>query len=234
MLDNTKQNDTHACELVGGICKLASCLEGRASASEREEALHEALRLAYKLEGTLNQQNDQITYLDRLAMTDCLTGLLNRRGFQAELHRVLASARRFKETGILAYIDLDDFKEINDTYGHACGDEVLAHVSRIMERMTRETDYIARLGGDEFAILLVRTSWGDGQKCIEKITTELNSISFRWQEHVINLKASMGIQFYDSLSKPKGLMNAADEAMYATKKIRNVKKPDKCTLNAAE
>ncbi|WP_167730260.1 GGDEF domain-containing protein [Terasakiella sp. SH-1] len=196
--------------------------------------MHDALQLAYKLEGVLNQRNDQIAYLDRLAMTDSLTDLLNRRGFEAELHRVLATAKRFQETGVLAYIDLDDFKDINDEYGHACGDEVLRHVSYIMERYTRDTDYVTRLGGDEFAILLVRTSWVDGQKCIEKITQELNTSTLRWKGHILGIKASVGIQFYDSSSTPQDLLNGADRAMYAAKKSRQEEKPDKCTLNAAE
>jgi diguanylate cyclase (GGDEF)-like protein len=178
MFDNTKQNDAQISELVGSICRLASSLEGRGKASEREAALHDTLKLAYKLEESLNQQNDRIGYLERLAMTDSMTGILNRRGFQAEMQRVLASARRFRETGVLAYIDLDEFKPINDTYGHACGDEVLCHVARLLERMTRGMDYVARLGGDEFAVLLVRTNWEakDGSKLRFNSTTKQNGV----------------------------------------------------------
>ncbi|WP_417841479.1 GGDEF domain-containing protein [Terasakiella sp.] len=230
MFDNIKNNDTQVSELVASICLLASCMEGRGNTAQREETLHETLRLTYKLEETLNQRNERIAYLDRLAMTDSLTGLLNRRGFQAELQRVLASARRFKETGILAYIDLDDFKQINDTFGHACGDEVLCHVARVMERMTRGMDYVARLGGDEFAILLVRSPWQDGERCIEKIAYEINSTTLRWQEHLLTLKASFGIQTYDHNSSTTNLISAADNAMYLTKKLKR----DKCTLSAAE
>jgi len=234
MFDNMKQTDTQVSELVGGICKLAGCLEGRSNAIDREEALHDTLKLAYKIEEAINQQNERIAYLDRLAMTDSLTGILNRRGFQVEVQRVLASARRFEETGVLAYIDLDDFKLINDTYGHACGDEVLSHVARILERMTRGMDYVARLGGDEFSVLLVRSAWDDAQRCIEKISTELNSTKLRWQEHVIDLNASIGMQFYDKDSLSQNLMNGADEAMYASKRFKDNNKQGQCRLNAAE
>lgn len=234
MFDNVKQPDTHVSQLVAGICKLAGCLEGRANATDREEALHETLKLAYQLEELLNQQNERIAYLDRLAMTDSLTGILNRRGFQAELQRVLASARRFKETGVLAYVDLDDFKPINDNFGHACGDEVLCHVSRVLERMTRGMDYVARLGGDEFAVLLVRSGWDDGQTRVEKIAHELNSTTMRWQDQIIPLKASVGLQFYDHNSMTHKLMDAADESMYAIKKFKIQQKQEECTLSAAE
>lgn len=235
MFDNAKQSDAQVSELVGGICRLAGCLEGRANATDREAALHETLKLAYKLEESINQQNERIAYLDRLAMTDSLTGILNRRGFQAELHRVLASARRFKETGVLAYIDMDGFKPVNDTYGHACGDEVLCHVARILERMTRGMDYVARLGGDEFAVLLVRSGWEDGKRRAEKISYELNNTTLRWKEHSIDLKASIGTQAYDHTSLTHDLMNAADQSMYAAKKFnhRNMKQ-EECTLSAAE
>ncbi|MDV7340147.1 GGDEF domain-containing protein [Terasakiella sp. A23] len=234
MFDNTKQTDAQVSELVGGICKLAGCLEGRASATDREIALHDTLKLAYKIEEMLNLQNERIAYLDRLAMTDSLTGILNRRGFQAELQRVLASARRFQETGVLAYIDLDDFKPVNDTFGHTCGDEVLCHVSRVLERMTRGMDYVARLGGDEFAVLLVRSGWDDGQVRVEKIAQELNTTTMRWQDHLISLKASVGLQFYDKDSMTHNLLTAADESMYAIKKFKNDKKQEECTLSAAE
>lgn len=230
MFDNSKQNDTHVSELVGGICKLASCLEGRASATEREEALQETLKLAYRLEEVLNTRNERIAYLDRLAMTDSLTGLLNRRGFQGELQRVLASARRFKETGVLAYVDLDRFKEINDNFGHSCGDEILCHVSRMLEGMTRGMDYVARLGGDEFAILLVRTQWDDGERCLEKISEEINSTTLRWQSELLELSASFGIQYYDHTSLAHRLLENADHAMYEKKKMKR----GKCTLSAAE
>jgi len=230
MFDNNVNNDTQISELVGGICRLASCLEDRANTTQREETLHETLRLTYKLEEALNQRDERIAYLERLAMTDSLTGLLNRRGFQAELQRVLASARRFNETGVLAYVDLDDFKRINDTFGHTCGDEVLCHVARVLERKTRGMDYVARLGGDEFAILLVRTQLQDGERCIEKISHEINTTTLRWQEHALDLKASFGIRPYDKNSSTTNLICGADDAMYLSKKL----KQGKCTLNAAE
>lgn len=221
MFDNANQRDTNINELVGQICKLAGCLEGRASARERESALHDTLKVAYQLEELINKKDERIDYLDRLCMTDSLTGILNRRGFQVELKRVLASARRFQETGVLAYVDLDDFKEINDTHGHACGDEVLCHVSQLMNEMTRGMDYVARLGGDEFALLLVRTAWDGGQARIEKIAQKLNTTVLSWEDNIIPLKASVGLQYYDHRSFSQDLLNAADESMYAIKKFKS-------------
>lgn len=234
MFDNANTQETNISELVGQICKLTGCLEGRANASEREQALHETLKVAYRLEEVINNKNERIDYLERLAMTDSLTGILNRRGFQGELQRVLASARRFKETGVLAYVDLDDFKIVNDTHGHACGDELLRYVSNLMEEMTRGMDYVARLGGDEFAILLVRTDWDGGQARIEKIAEKLNTTCLRWKDKSIQLKASVGLQYYDHRSLSHDLLHAADESMYKIKKVKTEKKQELSRLNAAE
>lgn len=242
MYDQNDPTDPQVNALVSGICRLASCTTEDTATEQRELVLHETLQLAYKLEDKLNRQAEKINYLDRLAMTDSLTGILNRRGFQSELQRVLASARRYDETGVLAYIDLDGFKPINDEFGHACGDEALCHVARILERMTRGMDYIARLGGDEFAVLLVRTAWHDGEKRIGKISGELNKTILHWQDKQVLLRASVGVQFYDKNSLPHDLINAADHSMYAAKKScslaneRLLSRDEEflCTLNAAQ
>src|SRR3546814_1418393 len=81
-----------------------------------------------------------------------MTGLLNRRGFGLELSRALARARRQNESGLLVMCDLDNFKAINDTYGHPAGDAILRAVGKALKRNTRESDYVARVGGDEFAV----------------------------------------------------------------------------------
>lgn len=234
MFDNSDRTNASISELVSKICKLASCTEERASASDREQALHSALQAAYRLEHAMSKQDEKIAYLDRLAMTDSLTGILNRRGFQSEMQRVLASARRFNETGVLLYIDLNDFKAINDNWGHACGDEALCLVARLLERSTRGMDYIARLGGDEFAVLLVRTDWQSGMERVEQISRNLNEAHFNWRGQTVQIQASIGIQRYDHESRTHDLLNAADKSMYAIKKLKDEVKTRTCTLSAAE
>lgn len=234
MFDNIKQSDNKVSELVRSIYKLANTLETCPNGSHREKTLNEALKLAHQFEGVMNQQDERISYLEHLSVTDSLTGILNRRGFQSETQRVLASSRRFNETGLLAYVDLDGFKFINDTYGHACGDAVLCHVARLLERTTRGMDYVARLGGDEFGILIVRSDWQNAQKRIAKIATELNNTHISWKNLNISVKASVGMQRYDNTSLTHDLMTAADASMYAIKKVKDELKQDVCTLNAAQ
>jgi diguanylate cyclase (GGDEF)-like protein/PAS domain S-box-containing protein len=115
--------------------------------------------------------------LERLAATDELTGLWNRRGFTARAERELTRAARESAHLLLFYIDLDRFKEINDTYGHAEGDRVLVDVARMLQESCRGSDTVARLGGDEFALLAL-DEHGEGERIItERIRQALGRLN---------------------------------------------------------
>jgi diguanylate cyclase (GGDEF)-like protein/PAS domain S-box-containing protein len=101
--------------------------------------------------------------LGYLADHDPLTGLLNRRGFVRELENQIAHARRYGGGGAALFLDIDDFKYVNDTLGHSVGDEVIGNVARIVEHRVRETDVCARLGGDEFGVLLPHANANDAE-----------------------------------------------------------------------
>jgi hypothetical protein len=111
--------------------------------------------LAYvaEKEQSLADLRGRVAELERLLEADELTGLLNRRGFETAAHRALAHAARYNETGVLALIDLDRFKHVNDAHGHAAGDAALRLIGQVLAESIRATDYAARLSGDEFAIL---------------------------------------------------------------------------------
>lgn len=102
---------------------------------------------------------EQLTVEENLADTDTLTGVYNRRAFYEKLEREIRRSERFSRPFSLAYVDLDNFKQINDSLGHYTGDELLKKVVTIMQAKTRITDVIARLGGDEFALLMVETGY---------------------------------------------------------------------------
>src|SRR5258706_6192700 len=114
--------------------------------SRKEALLHRALAYAAVTEQRLASQAEQLAYLESLVATDDLTGLLNRRGFIKALDQMLARARRFGETGMMLYIDLDDFKSVNDRLGHAAGDEALREVARVLSATVREGDVASRIG----------------------------------------------------------------------------------------
>lgn len=157
----------------------------------------------------------QIIYL---ADHDALTGLFNRRRFQEELERTLAYSDRFKQESALMFIDLDQFKYINDTMGHQAGDEVLCKVARQLSSSLRKVDTIGRLGGDEFGIILPNTSRDEvdhvARQIIQSLTIE--------PEYIDSLKtpitASIGIVLYPAHGKTPGeLLARADAAMYSAK-----------------
>lgn len=178
--------------------------------------------LAYtaQAEQRLAEQEERIHELESLSITDSLTGLLNRRGFEDALGRVLANAQRHGEQGVLAYIDLDDFKTINDTFGHSTGDEILRHVADILRQNVRATDYVARLGGDEFAIIFTHASSVDLKAIVRKLKRCVGSSLARVGQRLITVRASLGSAVYGPSTPAEALINCADNAMYAEKARR--------------
>ena len=179
-----------------------------------------ALYAALETERLLAEQQERIAHLEKIALTDELTDTLNRRGFLAQLQNTLSSATRYKENGVLVYVDLDGFKPVNDTYGHAAGDEVLRQVARVLHGNIRDCDYVGRLGGDEFAVLLTRSTWEDGLKRAETLERTLNGTFVGWNGRMIALRASFGIQAYGPRDDEHDLLSRADDAMYKTKRLR--------------
>ena len=123
-----------------------------------------ALRLAAeveRLELELAAARSEIVALAAHVDTDPLTGVLNRRGFERELKRALAYLKRYDTSAALLFVDLDRFKAINDSHGHAAGDAVLRAVAMVIARQVRASDLVARLGGDEFVVLLWNLTRGE-------------------------------------------------------------------------
>jgi diguanylate cyclase (GGDEF)-like protein len=178
--------------------------------------------LAYvaEKEQSLSDLRGRVAELERLLETDELTGLLNRRGLEAAVRRTLAGATRYRERGVLALIDLDRFKNVNDSHGHAAGDAALRHVGHVLNENIRATDYAARLSGDEFAILWVRAVPSALPGRIRTLKQRLDSAVLEWGDTTIALKASVGTVSYDNASTLDVLMRQADQAMYREKRSR--------------
>lgn len=172
----------------------------------------------------LKAQDDRIAELEAMATTDELTGIYNKRGFESQLAHELSIARRHGVGGVMIFVDLDEFKPINDTYGHAAGDEVLRTVGNILQTQIRETDYVGRLGGDEFAILLPRSNKRNGVRRAQELDRKLNNAYASWNGNQIQIKASCGVHMYTSRAGLSELLDAADKAMYKIKMERKEKK----------
>ncbi len=163
------------------------------------------------------RHEDELGYL---VEHDPLTGLLNRRGFIRELTHELAYARRYGGGGAVLLLDVDDFKYVNDTLGHAAGDQVLSEVARIVLKRLRETDVFARLGGDEFAVLLPRTTMSDAQILSTLLLEAVRAECGLSLADGRRISLSIGVNDFEAPgedSTAEDIVVDADDAMYLAK-----------------
>jgi len=153
------------------------------------------------------------------ATHDQLTGLINRKEFERRLERAVSTARTLDQTHALLYLDLDQFKIINNTSGHAAGDELLKTLTEHLERGLADTRHtLARLGGDEFGILLEDLSLEHGRALAERQLEMLRALRFDWKDRHFSLSASIGVVGIDpQVTDPGQLLQDADAACFAAK-----------------
>jgi two-component system, cell cycle response regulator len=158
--------------------------------------------------------------LELLSITDGLTKLYNHRYFQDELARAFDESQRYERPLSLAMIDIDFFKKVNDTHGHAVGDEVLKAVSRIYRESARSTDLVARYGGEEFAVMMPETGLDDGVTFAEKIRALVESQPIQTQAGPLPVTVSIGVSSvpHSRIHSAKELIVAADKALYRAKR----------------
>lgn len=181
--------------------------------SEAKDALE---RLEQQQEALEAQQLE----LERLARTDPLTGLLNRRSFFEEVERELRWVRRTGEVAVLVTFDLDHFKTVNDTRGHAAGDAVLRAVGDLLRSDRRKTDVVARLGGEEFAIVVRGADDRAGAALAERLRSAIESLAVVEDGAPIALTASIGVTVLQpGDAEPDDALKRADRAMYRAKHL---------------
>ncbi len=167
-----------------------------------------------------------------MAVTDGLTGLYNHREFYQSLRRELERARRYRHTLSLLMIDVDDFKQFNDRFGHPAGDFALRNIADLLRKCARTTDIIARYGGEEFAVILPESTPGGALMVAERIKTEVAGHNFiQNAKDPVHLTVSIGIYSSENgeVSEDQ-IVSLADEASYTAKKSGKnqvvVKAPD--------
>ena len=161
----------------------------------------------------------------RQARMDNLTGIANRARFSEKLHSDIGAFQRgAKHLSAIIYIDLDDFKPINDTYGHNVGDEALKTFAQALQSFTRDDELAARLGGDEFA-LIIREETGENpdflNQAVERLKNTLLGLHILIGQERINLKASISGAIIDKDLSAAANLDKADRAMYAVKSQKN-------------
>jgi len=161
------------------------------------------------------QTAEQLIYL---AERDSLTGLFNRHRFQEELGRMLVDSDRRNTRGALLFFDLDEFKYVNDTFGHRAGDAMLIRVAGEVSTLIRRNEIFSRLGGDEFAVLVPDASDKEAAMLAERIVRSISQIPFRFEGQNIRLTTSLGIALYpEHANNAEELIAHADAAMYQAK-----------------
>lgn len=191
--------------------------EGHRKLVERMDATQEYLRL---LEQGSRQLSDELIRTRLLSLTDELTGLSNRRAFLRRLEDEVARAKRYGFPLSLVLIDLDFFKEVNDRYGHAAGDEVLRVYARNILSIFRHHDLVARYGGEEFAVLLPNTGLEGARRALEKVQRRCRET--RWQTdgdiHPVPT-FSAGLALYKPGETPSAFIERVDKALYRAKRL---------------
>jgi len=155
---------------------------------------------------------------EQRAIIDPLTGLRNRREFERVLDQFRHQAARAREPATLIYADLDHFKALNDTLGHAAGDAALRHVAGVLQAQIRDGDLVARIGGEEFAVWLPRTPLALGLEVAERIRRAVAGAGWRWSGNAYPLSTSCGVAAYpEGVRDVNNLRGAADAALYRAK-----------------
>jgi diguanylate cyclase (GGDEF)-like protein len=154
-----------------------------------------------------------------LASTDSLSGLLTRRAWFEFAENYLSIAQRKKQSFVILMLDLDNFKTINDTFGHTAGDEVLVSFSHTAENIARESDIISRFGGEEFAFLLPDTSTEQAYNLCERLQNEIRNTVVKFEANNITYTTSIGLASYtiDQSLTIDQLLTLADKALYKAK-----------------
>ena len=173
-----------------------------------------------RLKSQLAAAQARIAELEASADTDFLLGVLNRRGFERELHRSIAYIRRYHASGALIVLDVDRLKPINDAFGHAAGDAVLKAVVTALSRHVRSSDLIGRLGGDEFALLLWNLSETDARAKASVLEEAIDRLAFTFRGRTIAAGVSAGVAILGPHADAGPALEQADSAMYIRKAQR--------------
>ena len=151
---------------------------------------------------------------------DVLTPALNRRGFVAAVNRTMAWCTRYDAPAVLLYLDLDGFKGVNDSLGHAAGDAALVRVAELLLANSRESDAVGRLGGDEFGLLMLNAGIEEGRDKAKRLAASLEADGFVWNGEKAELGGSFGVRVWAEQPDAETWLAEADAAMWVRKRSR--------------
>ncbi|QYZ67027.1 MAG: hypothetical protein OI74_08275 [Gammaproteobacteria bacterium (ex Lamellibrachia satsuma)] len=171
----------------------------------------------------MDRLKNELESVKKEAYVDVLTGVFNRRGFDQTLDHLIADAERLQAANFsLILVDLDHFKEINDTHGHIVGDKVLSVLGKLLKKHTKGSDSSARIGGDEFALLLPETSITNAFGLAENLRKNIKKLVLKRPstgETLVDVSASLGVAAFRLGESAHGFLDRCDKAMYRAKKL---------------
>ena len=177
-----------------------------------------------RLRQELDQVKKRLEAAETEADQDDLLPVLNRRAFVREMTRIMSFGERYDLAASLIYCDLDGFKAVNDTFGHAAGDAALLHVAGLLMANVRESDVVGRLGGDEFGVILAKADIAQAQRKAASLAKLFEAQPFSWEGQALPLSFAFGVCMFQKGESVASAMANADKAMYASKREKSTKK----------
>jgi len=215
-LDDLKSSiDSHLQRLVSSVNEFRE--RGDSLGDDRETRFEAMARRLQELETESREARGQLEVQRRLARTDALTGLPNRKALDERLVHELARARRHGTALALAIADIDHFKRVNDRYGHLAGDRALALLAGIITKRIRQSDFCARYGGEEFLILFPHTNTASAVQAVDEVRVFVESCDFSYRGEPVSLTASFGVTELTASDDGSSVVERADKALYAAK-----------------
>ncbi len=182
-----------------------------------EEKTERLLQRLNELESETEQLRQTVSTHSLQALTDTLTGIPNRYAYEERLKQEYTRWKRYHQPLSLMIVDIDNFKHINDKYGHRAGDKALRIIANQLQKMTRETDLIARYGGDEFVLLLPETDAEGAMRIAQKLLDAIETCAFHFREKKVTITISCGVSEFKKGDSPAEAFERADQALYRSK-----------------
>jgi two-component system cell cycle response regulator len=211
-------------ELIASKMIRHGALDYLSKSNLNRKSLINSINFAFDKHYLKRDKERAMVVMGELSTKDKLTGLYNRRYFDDVLEREIAGARRYHTTMALILMDLDHFKNVNDTYGHTAGDYVLETISKIIKSTLRDCDIPCRYGGEEISIILPNTDKEGVKTVCDRIRVTVAEYPFEFETFVFHVTLSAGISFVDQKTPEQGfnlpdqLIKKADAALYQAKK----------------
>ena len=166
----------------------------------------------------LSRTKESLSEIERLVDVDCVAPIPNRRAFMRRLSWAITMHERYQHPSTILYFDLNDFKQINDDYGHAAGDLAIRHISQLLSNAMRESDFLARIGGDEFAVIMYYADETAAKKRGARIAEKLAATPFVFNGKYLHVTTAYGYYSVRSGDDAESALAAADMSMYVDKR----------------